>query len=45
MRRSWLRKYEKPNVELVLTEEEDVIRTSPYEIIEDDKDTGWSKFF
>ncbi len=38
-------KYEKPEVKVVMTDEEDVIRTSPPEIVEDDKDTKWSPFF
>ena len=36
-------KYEKPDVEILLAEEEDVI-TASYEIIDDDE-YGWSGFF
>ena len=38
-------KYEKPRVEEILTDEEDVIRTSPPEIAEDDPNEHWSPFF
>lgn len=37
-------KYEKPDVEMIMTDEEDVVRTSPFEIVDDD-DTNWSEFF
>lgn len=37
--------YEKPDVEVVMTDEEDVIRTSPFEVEEDDGNGNWSGFF
>ena len=37
-------KYEKPDVKIILTDEEDVVRTSPFEIVDDD-DNNWSGFF
>lgn len=37
-------KYEKPEVEVVMTDEEDVI-TSSFETAEDDGETKWSPFF
>ena len=36
-------KYEKPDVKIVLAEDEDVI-TSSFEVVEDDEG-GWSGFF
>lgn len=39
-------KYEKPEVEVIMTDEEDVIRTSPFQVEEDDDEEGyWSGFF
>ena len=38
-------KYEKPSVEEILTDEEDVIRTSPWQEEEDDPKELWSPFF
>lgn len=37
-------KYEKPEVEIVMTDEEDVI-TSSFEISKDDGEELWSPFF
>lgn len=37
-------KYEKPNVEVVLSDEEDIV-TGSFEVNESDDDTNWSGFF
>ena len=37
-------KYEKPNVEVVLSDEEDIV-TGSFEVSESDEDTNWSGFF